>query len=267
MKLISIRMLQVLCSAILFALFSLNPTLAYAQAADEVVEAKTKVRLVGQPVSPDNKASVILEMEANGNENAVAFSFNFRSDELTYESTSGLAPGVTVHINQLIPGKIGFLLGLPIGQTFSQGVHRLATFNFHVKRTGRLDLLFGDTPVWREVVDKFATVLPAEFTNGFVFSESPIVEFFYMGPTHAELGRPAYVLVGGLEYADSAVIVGTHQNEARQTERWEIGKIKPGGEVERFVFVPPAGYTRFDIIPIKNGQRLPSITAMGVNRP
>lgn len=266
MRRFSFKTLTTFFGATLLVLFSLNVT-AYAQENNEAAEAKTNVRLVGQPVSPDNKAGVVLEMDTVGVENAVGFSFNFRSDELTYESVSGLAPGVTVYVNQLMPGKIGFLLGLPIGQTFSNGVHRLATFNFRVHRTGRLDLKFGDTPVWREVVDKFATVLPAEFTNGFVFSESPIVEFFYVGPTHAEAGKPAYVLVGGLEYADSAVIVGMHQTEARQVEKWEIGQIKPGGEVERFTFVPPAGYTRFEVIPIKNGQRGIPITAMGVNRP
>lgn len=267
MRRFSFKTLTTFFGATLLVLFSLNSATAYAQENNEAAEVKTNVRLVGQPVSPDNKASVILEMEANGNENAVAFSFNFRSDELTYESTSGLAPGVTVHINQLIPGKIGFLLGLPIGQTFSQGVHRLATFNFRVNRTGRLNLLFGDTPVWREVVDKFANVLPAEFTNGFVFSETPVVEFYYVGPTHAELGKPAYVLIGGLKHADGAVVVATHHNEARQIQKWEVGEIKPGEEVERFVFVPPAGYTRFEVVPIKNGQRLLPITAMGVNRP
>lgn len=240
-------------------------TLAQTEASEL---ATTRVRLVGQPVSPDGKAVVVLEMDSVGVENAVGFSFNFRTDQLAYESVSGLAPGVTVFVNQLVPGKIGFLLGLPAGQSFSQGVHRLATFNFRVLRPGRLDLLFGDAPVWREVVDKFANPLPAEFTNGFIFTETPIVEFYFVGPTHAELGKPAYVLVGGLEYAGGAVIVATHQNEDHKIEKWDIGEIKPGGEVERLVFVPPAGYTRCEVVPFdKNGKRGIPITAMGVNRP
>lgn len=250
-----------LCSTILLVLFLFNPTV-YAQEAGTADSATTQIRLVGQPVSPDGKATVILEMDTIGVENAVGFSFDFSADELGYEGYSGLAPGVVAFVNALVPGKIGFVLALPSGQVFTSGTRRVVSFNFLVKRPGKLYLRFSDTPARREVVNVRAEVLPAVFTDGFVFTDTPIVEFFFVGPTHAEVGKLAYVLVGGLEYADSAVVIATHW-----TGKWEVGEIKPGGEVERFVFVPPAGYTRFEVIPIKNGQRLPSITAMGVNRP
>jgi hypothetical protein len=111
------------------------------------------------------------ELVSQGDENALGFSLTFDQTVLTYrqaELGSG-ATGATLNINdsQKSNGRLGVVLSLPAGQTFSAGDKQIVVVTFNIAAgatASSTPLGFGDQPVMREVSNAQAISLPATWT-------------------------------------------------------------------------------------------------------
>ncbi len=117
------------------------------------------------------QGTVTIELEAQGNENALGFSLNFDQTQLSYLSASvgSGATGATLNINtsQVSSGRVGIALALPAGQTLAAGARQIVVVSLAVSGSGNAaptTLSFGDQPIPREIVDVTANALPAVYT-------------------------------------------------------------------------------------------------------
>jgi len=115
---------------------------------------------------------VWVELDAQGDENALGFSLQFDASRLRFLSAS-LGSGATsaslmVNTNQLGTGNIGVAMALSAGRTFIVGTQTLLEARF-VILTPSSDTTalvgFSDMPIAREVVSVEARSLPATFAN------------------------------------------------------------------------------------------------------
>lgn len=125
--------------------------------------------------------SIIVEMEAVGNENAVGFSLNFDASQLRYVSAStfGGSTGAAININTAMVGvgKVGIALALPGGQKLFLGKQPIAIITFSVLASENVSntfLNFGDQPIAREVVDTSANAVAANFSGATLTFAQPM---------------------------------------------------------------------------------------------
>lgn len=125
--------------------------------------------------------SVVVEMEAVGNENAVGFSLNFDASQLRYVSAStfGGSTGAAININTAMVGigKVGIALALPGGQKLVLGKQPIAIITFTVLASENVSntfLSFGDQPIAREVVDTSANAVAANFSGATLTFAQPM---------------------------------------------------------------------------------------------
>lgn len=112
-------------------------------------------------------AQLPVELEAQGNENAISFSLNFDPAQLSFldANVGGSINGAALHVNssQAKNGKIGIALALPAGQTFAVGAQALLNVRF-IPRGGANETVtsvsFGDQLLSREVADLNALSIP-----------------------------------------------------------------------------------------------------------
>jgi serine protease len=133
------------------------------------------VRLSSGLFERGQQSSVIIELSAEGNENALGFSLTFDPAQLHFVSAAAGrdASGTTFNVNsaQAASGRIGLAMALPAGQTIAAGQRQIMVVNFSVAAEGEgttAMIDFGDQPVAREFSDASATPLPASFTGGAV---------------------------------------------------------------------------------------------------
>jgi tellurite resistance-related uncharacterized protein len=127
--------------------------------------------------------NVPVSLAANGNENGLSFSLDFGTNNLTYVSIalgSG-ASGATLFTNatQAANGKLGVLLALPPGQTFSAGTQEMVEVTFMTAvRTNNasITLSFGDVPIGRELSDASGNLLAATYASGVVWIQAAAFE-------------------------------------------------------------------------------------------
>jgi uncharacterized protein (TIGR03437 family) len=119
--------------------------------------------------------TVSVELDAQGNENALGFSLNFNQNELSFVNVSLGADASAAMLNsntlQAASGRLGFALALQTNQAFSAGTKRILTLTFNLPSggvAGVIPITFGNQPVWSEVVGANADVLPATWTPGAV---------------------------------------------------------------------------------------------------
>ncbi len=135
--------------------------------------AARAVRIRSGAFERGQQSSAIIELDAEGNENALGFSLNFDPSQLQFVSaTAGKdAAGATLNTNssQATNGRLGLALALPAGQTIQPGQRQILTINFAVASEGEATTAaigFGDLPVARELSDAGANSLPANFSGG-----------------------------------------------------------------------------------------------------
>ncbi|MDX2034450.1 MAG: pre-peptidase C-terminal domain-containing protein [Blastocatellia bacterium] len=140
-----------------------------------------------------------VELNAQGNENAVGFSVNFDTTQMTFTGaslgTDAAGSILNINTNQIAQGRIGIGLALPSGQTFPAGVRQILKLSFTVPQSSPVNattLSFGDLPIAREIVDPNAGALTATYTAG----EITLTPQVTSTPTIASLS-PASVVVGG----------------------------------------------------------------------
>lgn len=117
------------------------------------------------------KRQLTIEMDAQGNENALGFSLQFNaSDWRLVEASPGRdAFGTLLHINlnQAERGRIGFVLAMATGKTLAAGSRQLLLCSFEPiagRKSSTLAVGFSDFPVRREIADAEAVSLATEFS-------------------------------------------------------------------------------------------------------
>jgi hypothetical protein len=137
------------------------------------------VRIVGGPLVIGETRTIQVEIESEGNVNAVGFSIHFDPAALRFidATTAGgsLEASVYVNASQSAGGKVGIALALGAGQSFPSGSSPLLDLSFEALIPGPVStaLSFGDLPVWREVASVAAAVLSASFPDATVAIQEP----------------------------------------------------------------------------------------------
>ena len=144
-----------------------------AQAAPD--QAARTVRIASANLERGQNGQVFVEMDALGGENALGFSLSFDPALLRFVSAAlgKDAAGATLNVNtaQTSNGRIGLLLALPSGQSFTTGARQLIALSFTAVASSNSDTAtvgFGDLPVVRELSDVNARALTATYTSGLV---------------------------------------------------------------------------------------------------
>ncbi len=132
-----------------------------------------KVGFARGQASSGGELALQVRAQANGNENAIAFSLQYDTDFLAFDSAT-LSDGLqdaTLNINPQDAdyGFVGFAVALPTGSTLPQGDDALVTIRFRVSpvvTNTSSQVVFVDLPVVEEVVDALAHPVDAEFISG-----------------------------------------------------------------------------------------------------
>ncbi|MEK7830434.1 MAG: kelch repeat-containing protein [Acidobacteriota bacterium] len=128
------------------------------------------VRAVSASFQRGQNGTLAIELDAQGNENALGFSLNFDPAQLRFVSAnlgSG-AGGATLNPNtiQAANGRVGIALALSTGQAFAAGNRQLLVVTFAALNSGTgatTTVTIGDQPVGREIVDAAANSLNANW--------------------------------------------------------------------------------------------------------
>lgn len=148
----------------------------------QVLAQSTRALRVQQAIAARGQnQSVVVEMDAIGNENAVGFSLNFDTAQLRFVSAStiGGSTGAAMNINTTMAGfgKVGIALALPGGQKLVTGKQPIAIVTFTVlaaETVSNTFLNFGDQPIPREVVDASANAVAANFSGATLTFAQPM---------------------------------------------------------------------------------------------
>jgi hypothetical protein len=198
------------------------------RAASELTAQPTRIlRVVGATFSRGQAGETFIELNAEGNENAVAFTLNFDASQLTFTNVAlgpdGTGAILNLNTSQVDQGRVGVSMALPSGQTIAAGVRRILRLNFTVPQTSAVNatsISFVDSPVAREVIDVAAASLTADFTAGEIklipeVDQTPVIAS--LSPETVIVGGPSFVLtVKGRSFASGAVV--RLNGSARATE-------------------------------------------------
>ncbi len=140
-------------------------------------------------VSPGSTFSLPIVLNTQGNENAVAFSIQFDTTKLTYQSAtrgSNVPSDATFlqNTSQTGQGKVGIVIALSPGTIFPAGTRQLVQVSFqaNVTATGQTVLSFVDQPIPRSLSDANAQALSATWTQGAVTFDIPPVPILQVTP-------------------------------------------------------------------------------------
>jgi hypothetical protein len=148
-----------------FATAFLLPALAIAQST-------VSVNVTGNALTASGQA--VIALNAVGNENTVSFTLTWDPAVLTYVSnslgsavpTDGTAQ-ITRNVTQVATGKLGVLIGLESGTTYTAGTKQLLVVNFTVaSNAASTNVDFTDSPTARRVIDAFANRLDSAVFSG-----------------------------------------------------------------------------------------------------
>lgn len=165
----------------LLALLLLCSLLAFiAMAASAQSPART-LRVQQTVAARGQNKTLIIEIEAMGNENAVGFSLNFDPKQLRFVSavTINGAASAALNINDVAAanGRVGMAFALPGGQKLGAGKQSILLVTFAVlagDNVSNTTISFGDQPIPREVVDFAANALPANFSGATLTFAQPM---------------------------------------------------------------------------------------------
>src|SRR5438128_5642535 len=86
------------------------------------------------------QGTIAIELDAQGNENALGFSLIFDQTQLSFISATvgsgASSASLNVNTTQAANGRLGLALALPTGQTLSAGARQLVVLTFAVSATG-----------------------------------------------------------------------------------------------------------------------------------
>src|SRR5262249_27254717 len=135
-------------------------------------------RGIGRKWGAASLTSFVIELEAQGNENAIGFSVSFDPMRFRFMGAA-LADGLAgaafnVNLHQETGGRVGLALALPAGKGLLKGKYEIAVLTFIAlsdNDVGANPIEFGDQPIVREIVDVNANAAPAVDS----LNESPLV--------------------------------------------------------------------------------------------
>lgn len=140
-----------------------------------------EVKIVELNLVQGRSGTVSVVLDAQGTENALAFSLAFDPTAIGFVSASlgsGAAGAMlNVNTNQAGAGHVGFAMALSPGQTFGTGIKEILKLNVQVAASatpGPSSFTFTDVPVIRGVSDAGVNKVPATFTHGVVDVNSSI---------------------------------------------------------------------------------------------
>jgi hypothetical protein len=118
--------------------------------------------------------TAIINLMAQGGENAVGFSLAFDPTVVTYISTSAGSDAVNstmdINPNYATNGQIGIILALRTDVGFTPGTRQLVKVNFQALSAGSVNSIVSltDTPVKRDVSDTNAISVATTYANGII---------------------------------------------------------------------------------------------------
>ena len=128
------------------------------------------IRALDGELKEGEMGALQFEFDAQGNENALAFTFAFDSSKASFvDAELGGSPQgarLLVNSNKAEAGRIGIAIALPTGQRFIAGRQRLLTLRFMPAGRGvttGMQVGFDDSVISREVVSADATPLSLAF--------------------------------------------------------------------------------------------------------
>ncbi|MGH9841198.1 MAG: reprolysin-like metallopeptidase [Blastocatellia bacterium] len=131
-----------------------------------------QVRMIDAYPERGEQKTMIIALDAEGDENALGFSLSFDPAQLRFVSAAAGdgASGATLNVNisRASRGQLGLALALPAGRTIAPGPRQIAILTFASAPNGNAATAaigFGDLPVPREVSDANARALPASFAG------------------------------------------------------------------------------------------------------
>ena len=150
---------------------------------------------------------VSVELNAQGNENAVGFSLSFDQTVVKFvgASVGSGAPGATMNVNstKASNGIVGIAIAMPFGQSFAAGTQECVRLSFvpTLYSSSASNLTFTDTPIVREVSDVTANALPASYVNNSMVVDGlvPSLTISQDGSGNVTLTWPAAATGYGLE--------------------------------------------------------------------
>jgi hypothetical protein len=117
--------------------------------------------------------SVRVELQSQGDENALGFSVQFNPQLMSFNGgragADALNATVYFNTNEVAQGRVGIALALPAGESFVSGVRRLVELDFasQSQAAGATAVFsFVDLPIAKEIVDALANTLTTSFQNG-----------------------------------------------------------------------------------------------------
>ena len=147
---------------------------AFAAEAMNSEQARV-VRAMNASFQRGQNGTLVIELDAQGNENALGFSLNFDPAQLRFVSASvgsGAAnASLNSNTNQAESGRVGIALALPTGLTFAAGSKQLLVVTFAALSGGAgatTTVAIADQPVGREIVDAAANSLTASWASATV---------------------------------------------------------------------------------------------------
>ncbi len=150
-----------------------GPTIESAPTGNSVPGSR-QVRISSTNLLQGESAAVIVELEAQGDENALGITLSLDPAALTINSVnpgSGLGgASLTVNPNQSGLGRLGLVLALPTGQSFGAGAKQLVELSLRAAAgaNGAFPITLTDQLATRCVSDALAEELPAEYLGGTV---------------------------------------------------------------------------------------------------
>ena len=131
------------------------------------------LRVLSAQLARGQQGSVVIEIDALGNENGIGFSLNFDAAQLSFVNASLASeagtPAFNINAVQAANGRLGIALAYSAGQSLAAGRRKLFTLTFSAaaNATGNATTInFSDAPVTREIVNPNAETLTASFVSG-----------------------------------------------------------------------------------------------------
>jgi hypothetical protein len=159
---------------------------------------------------------VSIQLNSQGNEDAVGFSLAFDPALLTFSNAvagSG-ANGSTflVNTNAATNGLVGIALELPFFSTFSAGTQELAKLTFQVTpyAAGHAQISFTNQPVLEDVADANASSLPVSYNAGSLSISNPLLTIMAASHLNGKLVLTWSAALSGYNLESSTNLTGSN---------------------------------------------------------
>jgi hypothetical protein len=140
----------------------------------KTVSNARQVKVVAPGLAQGQVGAVEIVLEAQGDENALAFSLAFDPAKLVFAgATASDAAGrsvLNINANAAAQGRLGFVLALKANQSFVPGSKQLISVSFRAAASvsGAAAISFSDLPVPRGISDPNSGALAADYIDAVV---------------------------------------------------------------------------------------------------